>query len=265
MTTYLCLSPNRVPKTRMIMEALAHGWPDAKIVTGPPPEDGKPFIVWGQIWLAEEIIPRALKQGRKFFQIDNGFYKSARGSMVGYYRFMYCRPDPVYLSRPDLHTLRMSDAGIKMPWAGWRKTGSHVLIAMPGPDFGRAFGIDVPKWTKTIEARVREHTHRPIRVRSRLSQKPLSDDLNDCWAIVTHSSNVAVDAVIGGLPAFVEKTSATAPLGNLDLKNLDQPNLASANELRAWWASLMCQQFTLSEMRSGLAHSYLSAVMEQAK
>jgi hypothetical protein len=93
--------------------------------------------------------------------------------------------------------------------------------------------------------------------------RPLAEDFTDCWAVVTHSSNIATDAVLGGLPAFVEKTAPTAPLGNLSLRNLDHPTLASRREIDAWWSSLMCQQFTLAEMRSGLAHSYLSAVMGQ--
>jgi hypothetical protein len=134
---------------------------------------------------------------------------------------------------------------------------------MPGPDFGKVFGIDVPKWCETIESRVRDKTHRHVRVRSRTSVRPLAEDFTDCWAVVTHSSNIATDAVLGGLPAFVEKTAPTAPLGNLSLRNLDHPTLASRREIDAWWSSLMCQQFTLAEMRSGLAHSYLSAVMGQ--
>jgi len=245
------------------MEALAKGWPDSKVRVGPPPDDGQPFIVWGQIWLAEQIIPKALKQGRKFWQIDNGFYKSARGTPIGYYRFMYSRPDPVYLDRPDLHDLRMADKALKMPWAGWRQEGEYVLYAVPGPDLGKAFGVDVPTWCIGAEQRIRAATARPVRVRSRTSPRPLAEDFTNCWAVVTHSSNVAVDAVIGGLPAFVEPTSPTAPLGNLSLRNLDHPTLASRDELDAWWASLMCQQFSVGEMASGVAHKYLSAVAEQ--
>jgi hypothetical protein len=119
------------------------------------------------------------------------------------------------------------------------------------------------KWCEDIEARVRAKTARPLRIRSRTSTRSLAADFRDCWAVVTHSSNIAVDAVIGGLPAFVEPTAATAPLGDLHLKNLDHPTLASRQEIDAWWASLMCQQFTIREMATGVAYQYLSAVMDQ--
>lgn len=246
---------------RPLMEALAEGWPGARVCLGRPPSMADPFIVWGQVWLAEEMIRASLRLGRRrFFQIDNAFFKPARGSLVGYYRFMCSRPDPVVLSNPQLLRQRMRDPDLRAEFRRWRRSGDHVLVAVPGQEFGRAFGIDVPGWSRSIVARVRAATSRPVRVRERDATRPLQEDLDGCWAVVTHSSNVAVDAVLAGVPVFVEPTSMAAPVGNLSLRDLRNP---ACPPRRMWWASLMCQQFSVPEFRDGTAHRYLSAVARQ--
>jgi hypothetical protein len=93
-----------------------------------------------------------------------------------------------------------------------------------------------------------------------LSKTPLADDLRNCWALVTHSSNVAVDAVLMGIPVFVAPTCPAAPVGNLDLAKLETPDMP---DRARWFDSLMAQQFTVDEMRSGLAKEYLQMVIDR--
>lgn len=244
-------------KVRPIMAALAEGWPGAQVCVGPAPNKREPFVVWGQIWLAEDMIRAALRTGRRFYQIDNGFYKPARGSLVGYYRFMYSRPDPVVITDEALLAERMTDPALHAEFAPWRRGGRHVLVAMPGLDFGRAFGVDVPGWSALVRRRVAAATDRPVVVRERSATNPLAVDLAGCWAVVTHSSNVAVEAVLAGVPVFVEPTSMAAPVGNLRLADIERPAMP---DRAVWWASLMCQQYSVTEMRSGVALRYLREV-----
>lgn len=253
---WCCIEPNRIEKTKRIMEALAAGWPGGRICIGMPPNDGGPVAVWGSKWLAAQIIPRALKIGRAFWHIDNGFTDSARGAAQGNYRFLYCSPAPVFLQDVTLRNAR----GVKIELSPWRKTGKHVLIAMPGGGFGAPYGVDIDNWCKTISRKVSAVTRRPIRVRWKDAGPPLADDLRDCWAVVTHSSNVGFDAAVAGIPVFVEPTSMAAPVGNLDLNDIETPKMP---DRLAWWQSLSCQQFSIAEMRDGTAFRYLSAVAVQ--
>lgn len=238
------------------MSALAAGWPGGRLILGAPPEDGNPFITYGQIWLAETIIRKALPTGRRFWQIDNGFYKPGRGSINGYYRFMYCRPHPIFLEDAKLRKSR----NIAPPFKPWRKQGRHILLAEPGPDLGKAFGMSFRGWYEAIHAELLSRTDRPIVLRERTSETALDRDLQNAWALVTHSSNVAVDAVIAGIPVFVMPTSMAAPVGNPIDGDLENPRMPDRTD---WWNSLMCQQFTIPEMRSGTAYHYLRAVAEQ--
>jgi hypothetical protein len=195
----------------MMMRALAQGCPEPhRTIDGPPPEDAHPFIVWGQEWLTLRIVPKAVAAGRPFWTMDNGYWNPARGGMEGYYRLCYRGMSPVLLPDHDLRPARIEP----LPW---RQSGREVVLAMPGHHFGVALGIDVAGWCRTANSRLRQHTQRVIRVRPRDSRVPLRHDLADAWALVTHSSNVAVDAAIAGIPVFVAPTSAAAPIGRLDL------------------------------------------------
>lgn len=251
---WCCIEPARVAKTTPIMEAMAEGF-SGKLCDGEPPNDGEMFVVWGQLWTALKAIPKALAQGRPFIHIDNGYVQPARGSLIGYYRLTYNGMSPVMLN--DAPTSR-----VNVSMRPWRSTTSdgHVLLALPGEEFGRAIGLEMTKWIRESQSRLHHYTNRVIRTRHRKATTPLARDLDNCWALVTHSSNVAVDAVLSGVPVFVEKTNPAAPVGNFDLTNMDWPEMPSRGP---WFNSLMAQQYTIDEMRNGFASYYMSKVIAQ--
>lgn len=254
-----CLTAERIEKSRKTVGSVVAGWRaggGGECVVGAPPDDGNPFIVYGQLWLTREIVPDAVKARRPFYHIDNGYWRSARGGDVGYYRICYRGMSPVLLTDVD------SARGERMggPMQPWRREGGHVLLAMPGRDYGLALGIDVNGWCRNIESKIRCHTDRPIKIRERDATRPLASDLINCWALVTHSSNVATEAVCAGIPVFVKPTSPAGPVGNLKLAEIERPRMPSR---RQWWNSLMCQQFSLREMANGTCYRLLSRVREQ--
>jgi len=254
---YCLVTPERQQKTRMMMSALAAGiGREAKVMLGEPPDDMSPFVVWGQEWLTLRTVPEAIRRGRPFWTLDNGYWNPARGTDRGYYRFCYRGVTAVLL--PEDMGLRMADRLLQP----WRDDGGHVLLAMPGEQFGIALGIDVKGWCATIVGEVYAGTQklgRELRVRVRNEKtRPLADDLRNCWALVTHSSNVAVDAVRAGIPVFVQPTAAAAPVGRTDL-DLANPALLARKH---WLRSLASQQFTIAEMRSGEAWRWMRRIAE---
>lgn len=220
------------------------------MIVGPPPEDDQPFATWGQLWLTMDLLPRALSTGRAFWHVDNGYWSAPVNGVGGYHRICYRGMTPIQWTAP-------ADRSMSIPVAPWRKSGSHILLALPSGNFGKAIGITHDDWFKTIEARVQSATDRPIVVRRKDAASPIAKDLENCWALVTHSSNAAVDAVLAGIPAFVEPSCPTAPLGNTDVRFIETPHLAHR---QPWLASLSCQQFTKEELASGLAYNYLREV-----
>lgn len=236
------------------MEAIRDGWGEpVKLVCGEPPDDGEPLMVWGQRLLAETLIPKAIAAGRAWWQIDNGFWDASDYRQQGHYRVTYRSLSPVLLDpapmdRPDLPTL-----------APWRENGRYVLFAHPGDGFGVALGLDMTEWIWRAWDGLRRQTKRPLMIRPKICRRPLATDLCGAWALVTHSSNVAVDAVLAGVPVFVEATSPAAPVARIGLSGIERPALLDRGP---WLRSLACQQFTLDEMRDGTAFRCLTAVRE---
>jgi hypothetical protein len=248
---YLCVTPERVYKTRRLMDALKQGWGErADIIVGPPPKDDRPFIVWGQKWLAETIIPQAMASGRPFWHIDNGFWDSARGGIVGNYRFSYRGLSPILMDKPDARRAR----GVEL--APWRDGGDYVLLAYPSMTYGRCIGIDAVKWSHDVTEALKR-SGLPVRHRPKDCPRPLDRDLAGALVVVTHSSNIAVEAVIAGIPVVVEATSAAAPVGSASVHDLARP------DREQWLASLACQQFTLGEMATGVAYRMMKKIAAQ--
>lgn len=223
---------------------------------GAPPDDGEIAVFWGQLWTALAEIPKALAQGRPFLHIDNGYVDPARGGPTGYYRLTYCSPSPIFW--PDAPRSR-----IRRTMQPWRQNGRKILVGVPSEHFGRAWGLDMRDWIGTCIRNLRQHTARPAEVRHKKQTVPaLAQHLTGAWALYTHSSNVGVDAVLAGIPVFCAPTCPAAPVGNLDLAAIERPAMP---DREPWFNSLMAQQYTVDEMRSGLARDYVAAVINQVK
>lgn len=257
---YLCITPQRYEKTERILSAMAEGWGEpVKIVEGLPPVDEHPVMLWGQRFLAEILLPHCIQMRRPFYHIDNGYWEPARGSPVGNYRVTYRSLGPVLLPDPAWRVPPRIMSRMKP----WKRSGNYVLLAHPGEYYGCSIGLNMRTWSRSILGRLHRATNRPIRPRmkpkGRHRERPLDSDLAGAFALVTHSSNVAVDAVLAGVPVFVEKGSPAEPVGRLDLAI----ERAIRPERTKWLASLSCQQFTLDEMRDGTAYRCLQMVREQ--
>lgn len=248
------IEPLRIRKWRRIVGSFARGIPGSKLLTSTFDDDASCNVVYGQIWSALHLIPDAIRSGKPYFHLDNGWVRPGKGERDGYYRVTRNGCTPIFLPGADPSRA----AALNTTLRPWRPDGGHILICMPGPNFGRAWGLDMNPWIASIEDRVRSLTNRRVVVRPKLAENSLARDLAGAWCVVTHSSNVSVEAVIAGIPAIVEETSPTAPLGNVGLGWMRDPYLSP---LRGeWLSSLAWQQFTTSQMESGEAWDCLNQV-----
>jgi hypothetical protein len=103
-------------------------------------------------------------------------------------------------------------------------------------------------------AELKRHTDRPIVVRAKPqpgeTAVPLERALAEAHALVTHSSNVAVEAAIAGTPVFVAPSSAAAPVGLTDLSQIETPVRPDRG---SWLAHLAYAQYSMDEVKSGQA------------
>ncbi len=212
-------------------------------------------IVWGVLRGSDAIVARARAAGRYFFYVDHAYFGRGHGRNYRVARNAY-EAGPVRRCPAD----RIAAHGIALQ--PWQRGGETILVCPPTDYFMAAHGC--ADWLETTLADLARHTDRPVVVRRKPQPgetvEPLEAALRKAHALVTHSSNVAVEAVIAGTPVFVSPTSAAAPMGRTDLAGIESPVFPDRD---AWLAYLAYCQYSLEEMRSGKAWRLLLEMEER--
>lgn len=209
-------------------------------------------IVYGRLRGCDRIIREADQAGRDWLYIDRGYLRASRDTdYSGYFRATWNHLQGDGTGAPNFVRLRALGVTIRP----WRADGHHILVCPPGDVYAGLSGFDAAGWRDEVTAKLAQHSDRPVRVREKprdgARNVPLAQDLIDCWAVVAHSSNVAVDALLLGVPVFVTDRCGARRCAETDLSRIESPRLGDDRE--AWAATLAAQQWTLEEMRSGLA------------
>jgi hypothetical protein len=158
----------------------------------------------------------------------------------------------------------------------WNPTGDIIVIC--GQHDASEQWKDLPRmevWIKEQIKEIRKFTTRPILVRPhprnqiglnenefknvkvRLPKRDYKtyDDtdfkatLERTWAVVNHSSNPAMEAVINGVPVFVSESSLCHDVGNTKLADINTP--AMPNRL-GWAQKLAYTEWFPNEIEKGL-------------
>jgi|TARA_R110000850_G_scaffold22102_1_gene64490 hypothetical protein len=172
----------------------------------------------------------------------------------------------------------------------WNPTGDLIVIC--GQHDASEQWKGLPKMSQWIEQQIieiRKYTTRPILVRPhprnvinfdenkfknvkvRLPKRDYMtyDDtdfkatLERTWAVVNHSSNPAMEAVIKGIPVFVSESSLCHDVGNIKLADINTPampnRLAWANKLAytEWFADEIEQGIPWARIKNRLEEKYL--------
>lgn len=137
----------------------------------------------------------------------------------------------------------------------WKKNGKHILICPPDEIFSTLIGLDHKKWLSQTKRKIKKNTDRPIVIRDRNSTTPLFDDLKKSHAVVTHESNVAVDAILYGVPVFLTGNSIAKPMALDDLTQIEKPFYP---DNRIIWAGVVADnQWTPEEIKKGLCKEHI--------
>jgi hypothetical protein len=234
-------------------------------------------VIWSMLWRGRmrgnrEIWQRFTAVGRPVVVLEVGMLRRGHTWRMGLggvnASARWCRPvDPQ----------RSAKLGIQA--APWRSHGNHVLIALQRPDSEQWQHMpDITTWLDQTIAQVRGISKRPIRVRLHPRypvpvprdveiSRPralagtydgfdFDRDLQDAWAVININSGPGAQAVIQGVPAFVDRTSLATPVANLDLNDIESPRMPD----RCEWLTAMCHtEWTLDEFRSGWPQKLLLA------
>lgn len=230
--------------------------------------EGEIAVFYGYDALLQRIFAEYRKSGRNVVYVDLGYWaRREGGSLAGYHKVVVNGRHPTEYFQATQHgPERFRRLGVKI--ADWRG-GKHVLVAGMSAKGAAVEGFLPNEWEVSAIQAVREFTDRPIIYRPKPSWvdakaiqgaefEPDIDALErlliNCHAVVTHHSNVAIDGLLRGVPAF-SVGGAGSLLSLSDMSKIEQPWRPGNREQFA--ADLAWTQFTAAEMRSGAAWQHL--------
>lgn len=206
-------------------------------------------VVWGVLRGSDRVMRLAREAGHDFLYIDHAYF--SRGHGLNYRITRNAYEAGRVRQCPDDRISRLPIA--VQPW---RKSGSSVLVCPPTEYFMEAH--DCQGWLENTLRILKCSTDRPIIIRTKPKPgeaiEPLDAAFARTFAIVTHSSNIAVEAVVAGVPVFVSQASAAAPMGQTDVSLIEQPVYP---ERYHWLAHLGYSQFSFEEIGNGTAWKIL--------
>lgn len=209
--------------------------------------------------------------GKSVVYIDLGYWgRRDGGPLAGYHKVAVNGRHPTDYFQSVAHEPdRANRLGLAVK--RWRPAGDVVLVAGMSAKCAEVEGYFPNEWeTRTIRE-LRRHTDRPIVYRPKPSWaaatpipgaefSPGPDELpfllSRCHAVVTHHSNVAVDALLEGVPAFTTEGAASS-LCHSDLSRIESPLRPGGR--RQLVNDLSYCQFTPAEMRDGTVWRHLKS------
>jgi len=214
-------------------------------------------------------FPDVLMRYPQFVHVDLGWWgrKPLGDPTGGFHKVAVNARDPSAYFRSGMPRDRFSHFMLSVK--PWRTEGTHVLLAGTSAKSAATRGMTAFEWELKAQAQIRRFTNRPITFRPKPSfagarpldgclysppHQSLDDALKDCWAIVTLHSNVAVDGLVAGIPAFggegIAQAVSSGDLGELEMPRFPQDRIEILSDLAY-------SQFTPDEMASGACLKHL--------
>lgn len=201
-----------------------------------PSKQQGPIAVWGQIRGA-----RGLLEGHKdFYRLDHAY--------IG-------RNEHFRLTRNDFQPSRVVERpadrweALKKRYSleiePWRK-GSKVLLAFSMPGTYDFFGV--AGWAKQMLNETK-NCGRKVVDRQRKETRSIKEDLKDAHCLITYSSNSVIEALLAGVPVFVEGPSIARPVAG-KWGDWESPIFPDREQ---FFRHVAYCQFTLDEFKSGFA------------
>lgn len=222
-------------------------------------------VFYGQQDPLREVGRRYVEAGANFLYIDMGYWsRRMRARYDGYHKIVlngrHPREQMNGRHRPG-DRLKAHNVAAKP-----QHRGPAVLLAGMSGKAAWTYDFKAEQWERDAIARVRQVTDRPILYRPKPSWKdarplpgtkwadplkPIGMFLRQSHIVVTHHSNVGVDAIVEGVAVYSEDGAARI-LAETDLQNLENPHRADQETRQQFLCDLAYCQWTLEEMAAGL-------------
>lgn len=236
--------------TEAFYEGLLKHEPKAKLrsVSDYNPREVKHAISYGILRGTDSIYKLSTSNSQEYWEIDRGYFKPAH--FEGYYRVSKNDLRASYV-KGRLPTDRFEM--LRIHFAPWRTNGKHILVCPPTAAVAQFTGLDLQQWIISVEDEIHRYSDRPIIIRGKDSKTPLQQDLHNCHCVITYNSNVAIDALLAGIPVIsLDYLTDIYPWNRLRIHDIETDGLCVANRADLFSFLSYCQ-FTLEEFKAGKA------------
>lgn len=179
-----------------------------------------------------------------------------------YYRFAVNGWSPERYVRQGLPATRFERLGLRIK--PWRTNGREIVVAGSTAKACADHGMAYQSWERQVIARLtgcgRPVVYRPkpndgnaTPIAGTLDRRPVSEMLASAYAVVTHHSNTALDALLAGVPVHCETGAAAA--FSVPLEQIADAPLLDGREQFLFDVAWL--QWTLDEMRTGECWKHL--------
>lgn len=206
--------------------------------------------------VTKRVIPNQAKQhGLDWYYVDTGYF--GNGEYKKYFRITKNgrhATGPI-IARSDARLKR-----IKLDRTRYVR-GKKILLVPPDEKACETYQLIPPEqWIQQTVDQIRSFTDRPIEIRQRPGSRfvrttsdrfvdALRRDIN---AVVVWSSNCGVESAMHGIPVVVLGECGAQPLSG-KLEDIDNLQDLDENQIELWLRHLSYCQFTIAEMKTGLA------------
>lgn len=257
-------------RSMLIAEAMAHGMRRLGMPYRLIPTDQFKDVVaeiavfYGFDDKLREIFRTYREAGKTVVYIDLGYFGRLEGGKWGGYHkvSVNARHPTDYFQVKQHDDRRVSRFALDFkPW----KPGKHILVCGTSDKGAIVDGFEPQGWeTATIKA-LNRVTQRPIIYRPKpswagsspipgsifaRSKEDVAGWLKDAHAVISHHSNVCVDAFLAGVPNFCVE-GVGLPLSESDFTKIETPLTPPGR--RQWAMNLAYCQYSVKEMAEGVA------------
>lgn len=182
---------------------------------------------------------------------------------------------------------------LNLTWPGWKNNqDGHILLMMQLPGDASLRGINLFDWVKYALKKIRKETDRPIVIRTHPSftskenddfrsfvydtaiagltnltfshgkDRPLSNDLTDCFCTVSYSSGSSIDSILAGIPTIAcDPGNFAYDISSNFFEDINNPLTESEENVMQWLYNLSYSQWTIEEMSNGAAWTHLNPIV----
>lgn len=242
-------------KARTVLEAFCKGAGGHVVEVLPKTLLPGAAAFYGVTAQTKQLWEQARREGREWYYLDNAYFDKVRGT--------YFRATRNQLQHDGIG---VSDgrrfAALGLDILPWRRDGKHVIVAPQSDEFMAVCAGYRGRWVDDAIAALypsgREVRVLPWRRDKAAWYARLPGNLVECWCLVTYSSASAVSALLAGVPAIVTAEDCIlAHACRRALTEIETPPMPQDRE--RLMAVIADQQWTLDEMREGLAWRMLNA------